>query len=171
MVRPPCPVAQFSAWTHHTFLQFLAKRALLLLGCVATVSCQYYPVNPPFGIQPLPTPVQSYYRIVPAAPQVSSVIPPAAANCVLKPATNSRVRHAGDFGNIRADENGNVINHQIKDSHISLIPGNIGYAVGRAIVVHAGEDDLGRGGNEESLKTGNAGARLACCVVEAISYK
>ena len=29
--------------------------------------------------------------------------------------------------------------------------------VNRAVVVHAGEDDLGRGGNEDSLKTGNAG--------------
>ena len=33
------------------------------------------------------------------------------------------------------------------------------------LTLPAGQDDLGRGGDSGSLKTGNAGSRLACCVI------
>lgn len=37
--------------------------------------------------------------------------------------------------------------------------------IGRSVVVHALRDDLGRGGDAESLISGNAGARIACGVI------
>jgi Cu-Zn family superoxide dismutase len=75
----------------------------------------------------------------------------------------SIVRHLGDLGNIIADKNGNV-DMKIVDNQISLrgLQRNI---IGRSLVIHADEDDLGKGGNEESLKTGNAGKRIGCAVI------
>jgi len=71
-------------------------------------------------------------------------------------------RHAGDLGNIEAGSDG-VAKIDIKDSQIPLTGENS--IVGRAIVVHKDVDDLGKGGFEDSLTTGHAGARLACGVV------
>ncbi|CAI9781477.1 unnamed protein product [Fraxinus pennsylvanica] len=77
-------------------------------------------------------------------------------------APEDEVRHAGDLGNIVADAKG-VAEATIVDSQIPLSgPDSV---VGRAFVVHELEDDLGKGGHELSLSTGNAGGRLACGVV------
>ncbi|KAF9468509.1 copper zinc superoxide dismutase [Collybia nuda] len=71
-------------------------------------------------------------------------------------------RHVGDLGNIKANKDGHAT-FVFQDSQISLNgPLSI---LGRAIVVHTGTDDLGKGGNDESLKTGNAGGRAACGVI------
>ena len=70
--------------------------------------------------------------------------------------------HVGDLGNIKADEDGRA-DFTIKLNRIDLIGDRS--VVGRGIVVHADPDDLGKGGDEESLKTGNAGDRLACGVI------
>ena len=67
--------------------------------------------------------------------------------------------HVGDLGNIIADKSGTA-RFQIKAERVEL--SNV---VGRAIVIHADEDDLGKGGDEESLKTGNAGERVGCGVI------
>ena len=70
--------------------------------------------------------------------------------------------HVGDLGNIVANEEG------IAD--ISLVLKRVDLhgdrsVVGRALIVHADKDDLGKGGDAESLKTGNAGERLGCGVI------
>ncbi|XP_054290827.1 superoxide dismutase [Cu-Zn]-like isoform X2 [Macrosteles quadrilineatus] len=71
-------------------------------------------------------------------------------------------RHVGDLGNIEAGEDG-VVTLQMSDHVISLSgPQSV---LGRSIVVHEKGDDLGRGGDQESLKTGNAGGRVACGVI------
>lgn len=71
-------------------------------------------------------------------------------------------RHVGDLGNVVADENG-VVEITLTDSVVSLI-GDCSI-VGRAMVVHLKPDDLGKGGDTESLKTGNAGSRVGCGVI------
>ncbi|KAG8823593.1 Superoxide dismutase [Cu-Zn] [Serendipita sp. 411] len=77
-------------------------------------------------------------------------------------APGDAIRHVGDLGNIQSDANG-VANLDFSDSIISLK--GIKSIVGRAIVVHTGTDDLGKGGNDGSLTTGNAGGRAACGVI------
>ncbi|KAK3443874.1 hypothetical protein EUGRSUZ_B03930 [Eucalyptus grandis] len=76
--------------------------------------------------------------------------------------STDEVRHAGDLGNIVANADG-VAEATIVDTQIPLSGPNA--VVGRALVVHELEDDLGKGGHELSLTTGNAGGRLACGVV------
>ncbi|WVN90898.1 superoxide dismutase [Cu-Zn] [Cryptococcus depauperatus CBS 7841] len=71
-------------------------------------------------------------------------------------------RHVGDLGNVKTDASG-VASVNMTDNSISLFgPYSI---IGRTVVVHAGTDDFGKGGHPESLKTGNAGARVACGVI------
>ncbi|KAK2909026.1 hypothetical protein Q8A67_004863 [Cirrhinus molitorella] len=69
-------------------------------------------------------------------------------------------QHPGDFGNF-VPVNGKIC--QSLDFSATLF-GRLSI-LGRSVVIHEGEDDLGRGGNVESLLNGNAGGRLACCVI------
>ena len=76
---------------------------------------------------------------------------------------DSKVRHEGDLGNITSrDGRAKGI---LMAKTLSLNPKGPTFIVGRMIIVHADRDDLGLGGDEESLKTGNAGKRLACGVI------
>ncbi|XP_063225390.1 uncharacterized protein LOC134532658 [Bacillus rossius redtenbacheri] len=71
-------------------------------------------------------------------------------------------RHIGDLGNIEAGQDG-VARVHVVDGHIRLTgPHSV---VGRSVVVHSDEDDLGKGGFSDSLTTGHAGSRLACGVI------
>jgi Cu-Zn family superoxide dismutase len=67
-------------------------------------------------------------------------------------------RHVGDLGNILADATGLAEGTLYADTPLE---GDSGI-LGRSVVVHAGEDDLGLGGNPTSRTVGNAGARPAC---------
>lgn len=65
-------------------------------------------------------------------------------------------RHAGDFGNLRADQDGRaVVNMTV--TNITIL-GARNPIAGRAIIVHAQPDDGGQ-------PTGNAGARIAQGVI------
>ena len=70
--------------------------------------------------------------------------------------------HVGDLGNVEADKSG-VAKFKTVAERVDLRGDRS--VVGRALIIHADEDDLGKGGDEESLKTGNAGERLACGVI------
>ncbi|KAJ1958199.1 copper zinc superoxide dismutase [Linderina pennispora] len=77
-------------------------------------------------------------------------------------APTAEERHVGDLGNVIASESG-VAKVEISDSQVTLFGEHS--VIGRTIVVHADEDDLGKGGHELSITTGNAGGRQACGVI------
>ena len=71
----------------------------------------------------------------------------------------SKERHTGDLGNveIRSSASGSKYSYFLK----GVTPADLW---GRALIVHADEDDLGRGSHEDSKKTGNSGARIGCAI-------
>ena len=87
---------------------------------------------------------------------------------------NTKIRHFGDLGNIESKD-------RLAQGSLFLADGRLDSSkygiLGRMIIVHADQDDLGKGGlnqkgevideavHKESLKTGNAGKRLACGVI------
>ncbi|GCC22082.1 hypothetical protein chiPu_0000467 [Chiloscyllium punctatum] len=77
-------------------------------------------------------------------------------------APQDKKRHVGDLGNIEADENG-VACVEMEDRLIRLA-GKYS-VIGRTLVVNEKEDDLGKGGDNESLETGNHGAGVAWGII------
>jgi Cu-Zn family superoxide dismutase len=67
--------------------------------------------------------------------------------------------HAGDLGNIKTDDTG-VCKISLKTD--KFIVDNI---LGRSIIIHEDEDDLGLGEFEDSKTTGHSGERIACSII------
>ncbi|XP_071988704.1 extracellular superoxide dismutase [Cu-Zn]-like [Engystomops pustulosus] len=77
------------------------------------------------------------------------------------PSSVNHPHHPGDFGNFEVQD-GKIQKRQTNLEATLFGP----YSVfGKSIVVHKLPDDLGQGGNQGSLDNGNAGTRLACCVI------
>jgi Cu-Zn family superoxide dismutase len=72
-------------------------------------------------------------------------------------------RHVGDLGNLQTDNNGNA-NYRFEDDFIKL-RGTKSNIIGRGLIIHADTDDCGICGDENSLKTGNSGKRIACAII------
>ena len=71
---------------------------------------------------------------------------------------DAEVRHVGDLGNLVAGEDGTAT-YSRDDKHVALDMSSEACVIGRAIIVHGGEDDL------TSQPTGAAGSRLAAGVI------
>ena len=67
-------------------------------------------------------------------------------------------RHVGDLGNIQTNAKGET-------KYVIKLRGSKCNIIGRGLIIHEDKDDCGKGGNAESLKTGNAGKRIACAVI------
>jgi Cu-Zn family superoxide dismutase len=72
-------------------------------------------------------------------------------------------RHVGDLGNIKTNNKGEA-RYTFYDNVIKL-RGTKSNIIGRGLIIHEDEDDCGKGGDEESLKTGNSGKRIGCAVI------
>jgi Cu-Zn family superoxide dismutase len=68
-------------------------------------------------------------------------------------------RHAGDLPSLKANKEGRA-NVQVDLDVITVAPGPASI-VGRGLIVHADPDDY------KTQPTGNAGARIACGVIQA----
>ena len=83
----------------------------------------------------------------------------------------SKERHSGDLGNIVSKNK--ISKGELTASGLSLSKKKTNI-LGRMIIIHDKPDDLGKGVGdlrEESLKTGNAGDRVACGVIGIASKK
>jgi Cu-Zn family superoxide dismutase len=75
----------------------------------------------------------------------------------------THIRHTGDLGNIEMPKNGDLKRrYYLKNIKIKDL-------WGRSIIVHADEDDLGKGEHDDSKITGHSGARIGCAIFGRMS--
>jgi Cu-Zn family superoxide dismutase len=65
-------------------------------------------------------------------------------------------RHTGDLGNV--SKTGHTYSYKLVGVSCSEL-------LGRTLIIHADRDDLGLGGEEDSLTTGHSGKRIACSLI------
>ena len=68
-------------------------------------------------------------------------------------------RHIGDLGNVKANKKG-IVRETFVQPNLKLSK-----IIGRSLIIHDDEDDLGRGFGKESKTTGNSGKRVLCGVI------
>lgn len=73
------------------------------------------------------------------------------------------IRHVGDLGNLEADSDGKVI-IEFTDNMIKL-RGWGANIIGRGLIIHADEDDCGKGNFDDSKTTGHSGKRIGCAII------
>lgn len=66
--------------------------------------------------------------------------------------------HVGDLGNI-------IVKNGICIQEIETNNFLIDEIIGRSLIIHEDEDDLGLGNRKDSKTTGNSGKRLACAII------
>ena len=71
------------------------------------------------------------------------------------PPGKTRKRHTGDLGNIEKGKNYSFFLRGVKVNEL----------YGRSVIVHADEDDLGKGSFPDSLTTGHSGGRIGCAII------
>ena len=71
---------------------------------------------------------------------------------------HSRIKHTGDLGNIELRKGVCRKRYTVKKTSVREL-------WGRSLIVHADEDDLGKGGFPDSTITGHSGARMACAIL------
>lgn len=75
------------------------------------------------------------------------------------PPSSNAARHTGDLGNLE------MKGSEPLEIEYFLRKVTVEELYGRSIIVHADEDDYGKGEHEDSNTTGHSGARIACAII------